>query len=346
MSRARDLFDELQRGGPAAVEQLIARRASEELFLDFKRSADNGAGRTLHSSDRGNYAKALSGFANSEGGIVVWGIDCRIGPDGADIAKEDHPLSDPTAFKSRLEGATSGCTVPACPMVEHAAIHQVNSPNGYVVTLVPRSYLAPHQSVVHTNYYMRAGSNFVLVPHGVLQGMFGRRRVAPVFHQWAIAPPAAENKGGYSIRCEVGILLSTFGPGVVRDIFLNAYAAAPGGQSAVNMEFPDPKRWACHTFVGRAYSVSVDEFKLAPEVMAMPMKLHVTLTPPFASGWHLVLLYGHAESGTTRVEFRASADDLQDSVSSFRDGTLTGGAFVTKALGLSAPARVDPALDA
>jgi hypothetical protein len=59
------------RGGEA-IDDLIAAQASEELFLDFKRSADDGKGRALHSSDRNNLAKAISGFGNSGGGVVLW----------------------------------------------------------------------------------------------------------------------------------------------------------------------------------------------------------------------------------------------------------------------------------
>ena len=62
--------------GEAAIEGLIAERQSEELFVDFKRSSDNGTGARLSDADRGNFAKAISGFGNSEG-IVVWGVDCR-----------------------------------------------------------------------------------------------------------------------------------------------------------------------------------------------------------------------------------------------------------------------------
>ena len=48
MSRADDLFAQLRTGGEAAIDAMIAARASEELFLDFKRSADEGLVLGLH----------------------------------------------------------------------------------------------------------------------------------------------------------------------------------------------------------------------------------------------------------------------------------------------------------
>ena len=73
MSRAADLFDQLTQGGVTRVQEMIANSEAEELFLDFKRSADNGSGVRLNNHDRANLAKSISGFGNSEGGVVVWG---------------------------------------------------------------------------------------------------------------------------------------------------------------------------------------------------------------------------------------------------------------------------------
>jgi predicted HTH transcriptional regulator len=72
--------------GEGAIDQLIADRQSEELFLDFKRSSDNGAGARLSDADRGNLAKAISGFGNSEGGVIIWGVDCRPNQVVGDVA--------------------------------------------------------------------------------------------------------------------------------------------------------------------------------------------------------------------------------------------------------------------
>jgi len=68
MGRAEDIFDRIVEQGEAAIDEFIQTRASEELFLDFKRSADHGHGTALHQNDRANFERAVSGFGNSEGG--------------------------------------------------------------------------------------------------------------------------------------------------------------------------------------------------------------------------------------------------------------------------------------
>jgi hypothetical protein len=44
----------------------------EQLFFDYKRSSTVLPGVKLSDDDRKNLAKAIAGFGNSEGGVVVW----------------------------------------------------------------------------------------------------------------------------------------------------------------------------------------------------------------------------------------------------------------------------------
>ena len=76
MERSKELFEKIKNEGKSAIEEFIFTHKAEELFLDFKRSADNGNKQRLHQNDRSNLAKAISGFGNSEGGVVIWGVDC------------------------------------------------------------------------------------------------------------------------------------------------------------------------------------------------------------------------------------------------------------------------------
>lgn len=176
MGRAEDLFERLSTQGEAAIDALIEDRQSEELFLDFKRSTDNGIGRRLHDTDRKNLGKAISGFGNSEGGVIVWGVDCRERSEVGDVAAAKVHIVNPKRFVSSLEGAVSGCTIPPHPDVRHAAVESSEPNNGFVVTYIAKSYLAPHQCVQPLQYYVRAGSNFTPTLHGVLAGMFGNNR--------------------------------------------------------------------------------------------------------------------------------------------------------------------------
>jgi hypothetical protein len=107
MGRPEDLLKRLSALKEAAIDELIQNRQSEEHWLDFKRAATTGSASKLHGDDRKNLARAISGFGNSEGGIVVWGVDCTDDPLVGDVAKAKLAVEKAARFKSWLESAVS-----------------------------------------------------------------------------------------------------------------------------------------------------------------------------------------------------------------------------------------------
>jgi hypothetical protein len=147
MGRPEELFEDLCARGEDAIGDFITDRASEELYLDFKRSADEGKGAKLAQKDRDNLAKAISGFGNTAGGVIVWGIDCRTDSGGADVAKAPfYPVHDAQRFKSWLEGAVRGATIPSHGGIIHSVTALRSDGSGFVSTLVPPSDNPPLQS--------------------------------------------------------------------------------------------------------------------------------------------------------------------------------------------------------
>lgn len=201
MGRAEDIFNRMVLESDKAIDDFIAARESEDLFLDFKRSSDNGAGTRLSDGDRNNLAKAISGFGNSEGGVLVWGVDCSRDVDGSDVARCKSPIQNVSRYRSWLEGAVSGCTIPPHSGVRSQPISLDGQGNGFVVTLIPKSNCAPHQVVGKLQYYIRAGSDFVPAPHQVLAGMFGRRPQPTVFAMFTVVPPTVMEG---RINCQIG----------------------------------------------------------------------------------------------------------------------------------------------
>lgn len=311
MGRAEDLFERLTANGEAEIERLIADRSSEGLFLDFKRSGDDGAPDRLHASDRKNLAKAIGGLANSEGGVIVWGVECRPLPEIGDVAQSKHPLVDAPRFVSLLEGAVSGCTVPPHSGVRSAAILQSSRSTGFVATLIPKSVAAPHQTVSPQQFYVRAGSDFVPAPYGVLQGMFGRRPHADVFHMWSIKEFDVRPYDSPSfVTFRLGVMLATHGPGLLRDLFLTAitFPPPPPSEMAFVMEAAG---WQGGKGPGNRVSVvSPDAYKLAPGGIVRPISITFKLQPPFTSGLAFELQYGHRDSPTSFVRLEASPTQL------------------------------------
>lgn len=279
MDRGKELFDRIKNHGVAAIEGFIADRANEELFLDFKRSSVNGESRSLTDIDRGNLARAISGFGNSEGGVVVWGVDCSADDDGADVARAKVPIRNPRRFMSFIEGAVSGCTVPAHSRIENHVVMDGDDA-GYVITLIPKSNNAPHQALPKRLYYMRAGSSFVPVPHDILAGMFGRRPQPHVFPHFLLAVPRLDQT---RLSINFGIAVHNEGPGIASDIFcVCAARKLPNEQSTLQFEMPDQRNWfAQKEFDIQVSMISSAGYRIPPGSNVQPLILHLALIPPF-----------------------------------------------------------------
>ena len=176
MSRAEDIFQKLIYFGEDAIDDFIVNLQTEELFLDFKQAVSTGKnGTSLHKDDRKNLAKGISGFGNSEGGVIVWGVECSRDCDIGDVAKAKVKVKNVHRFLSWLENAISGCTIPSHNRVRNHIISVDKNGDGFVATYIPKSELAPLMTTMGNNIYIRSGSNNVPAPYSVIAGMFGKR---------------------------------------------------------------------------------------------------------------------------------------------------------------------------
>lgn len=181
MSRAEDIFQKLIYFGEEAIDEFIMNMQTEELFLDFKRADSLGKnGNSLHKDDRRNLAKCISGFGNSEGGVVVWGVECSRNIEIGDVAKAKVKVQNVHRFLSWLENAISGCTIPSHSKVRNHIVSVDENGDGFVATYIPKSEMAPLMTTVGNVFYIRSGSNNVPAPYSVLAGMFGRRPQAEI----------------------------------------------------------------------------------------------------------------------------------------------------------------------
>jgi hypothetical protein len=124
------------------------------------------------------WSAAVSGFANTEGGVIVWGIDCRR-TEGVDAASGLALLDDPLALKSVLQTNINNTTDPP---VQGIDIEVVAGPGGegFLVCFIPESTNKPHRSEQQKNkpYMIRCGDSFVIPSPSLLRAMF-YPKVAP-----------------------------------------------------------------------------------------------------------------------------------------------------------------------
>ncbi len=157
-----------------AIESYVKLGQEENLHLDFKtvKNADMTA-----TDDRRNLARSISGFANSNGGIIVCGVDARKNAEGVDCASGVAEISKPALMVSRLNTLTGDATSPIVDGIRHKAITNPKTSAGVVVTLVPETDSGPYMAKLgEQRYFKRSGDSFYQMEHFDLEDMFGRRQ--------------------------------------------------------------------------------------------------------------------------------------------------------------------------
>jgi hypothetical protein len=155
----------------AEVRRMIATGAQEDLHLEFKTTASADFS---DKNDRKNLAIALSGFANADGGIVIWGVDARRNAEGVDCAQGEKLVAKPALFLSRLSELSSDAVSPKADGIAHRVLQSRSG--AFIASFVPASDGAPHMAKLgEDRYYKRNGARFVCLEHYDLEDMFGRR---------------------------------------------------------------------------------------------------------------------------------------------------------------------------
>lgn len=182
MTPAKLLFERLRKekankGDRAAIEMIseLAARGREEDHYDFKQKAGSvGSGRrpVLHERDKAKLALALSAFANSNGGLLIYGVD--------DKSFALTPIDELKEFAQAISDTAYQLSAPPVGGLEFLSLDSADAPNtGHLVVYVPASDLAPHQvwSAVSQKgcFYYRVNAASEILPAHILEFMFGRR---------------------------------------------------------------------------------------------------------------------------------------------------------------------------
>jgi hypothetical protein len=186
----------------------------ERLHLDFKQKHDRQNG-NIEDDDKKNLSKAISGFANSNGGVLIWGIE--------DKKLQPKPIQDIQKFIAKLLELSSKTTDPLVQNIDGDWLPcDTNVNEGYGFLYIPESQLPPHRVILNlkeikNHYYIRSADSFHIATYTQLEDMFGRR---PKSKLSLYTRTRVINKNGsqYKVQIIIGILNS--GRGIAKSPFL------------------------------------------------------------------------------------------------------------------------------
>ncbi len=133
--------------GIANIQALVGQtpRVSETNYLEFK------GGKTQLAPDehiKTLWSKALGSFANSGGGVVIWGIRAdRDAATGIDAVQAEEPVPDVERLAAKLREWQPPATDPPIKgVIVHPLLLPGEASAGFVVCYVPESDTKPHRS--------------------------------------------------------------------------------------------------------------------------------------------------------------------------------------------------------
>lgn len=157
--KPKALYKQLLRGDLELLQQLAEINATESEILDFKLATNQGL--PLEIEDKVNLSKSISGFANSGGGVLVWGVYCNENHAKADCVQELRPIAKLMGFRSSIIAASVQLVNPPVKGIDTELIFD-GLDRGYLLMLIPNSSeLVQSITKKGKGFYERVGTSFL-----------------------------------------------------------------------------------------------------------------------------------------------------------------------------------------
>jgi Schlafen, AlbA_2 len=143
------------------IETFVIEKRAEDLHLEFKQKHDPTKA-SLAETDKGRLSKAMSAFANSDGGVIVWGVVGTRGNDQEvpDVAVGLAPISNIDAFHSNLNDLISTAISTKLPGARNLKVScRSDTSKGYIVTHVPAGEVPPYRAEFCGKQYFKRSVN-------------------------------------------------------------------------------------------------------------------------------------------------------------------------------------------
>jgi hypothetical protein len=161
------------------IKSCVANEQCEDLYIEFKRKSQENTP-IPDDADKGQLARAISGFANTDGGLLVWGVYAKAtSKEEPDVAQELRPIRGLKTFVTQLNTLCGQAVYPPLPGIENRPVWDDSGQDvGFAVTIVPVRRATLTQAAIGKSkgqFFIRTGSGFFPIPQPVLAEFYTRR---------------------------------------------------------------------------------------------------------------------------------------------------------------------------
>lgn len=152
-----------------SLQNMISNGEAESSYLECKSPSNPNFNAGLKTQA----AKTISAFANSGGGIILWGISTTKHNDkGMDVITAIQQIGDVKKFKSQLDLYLPTLTKPEVNIVSKILLEKPEDTRGVVVTYVSPVNGDPVQCGEDNQFYLRIGDASMVMPYETIKRMF------------------------------------------------------------------------------------------------------------------------------------------------------------------------------
>jgi len=172
LSDARRFYDGLPQENDAAFASLASLLgnvdAEENLWRDYKAADYTRDDPKRDQKVKDVWSENLSAFANTGGGVLIWGIETE-----GKIPKQLSLAPDCRALRDRLLTLVNVATDPHVSGVEARAVTEPRGEAGFVVCSIPASSVPPHRAIWgKPTFFIRTQDSCLPCPTALLRSLF------------------------------------------------------------------------------------------------------------------------------------------------------------------------------